>query len=55
MNHSNEDRAGKVMERCRKLAGFTEEPGRITRTFLSPPMRDCHGKSRGGSSLSALK
>ena len=34
--------AEKVVARCRKLASFTEEPGRITRTFLSPPMRECH-------------
>jgi allantoate deiminase len=27
---------------CRQLSEFTETPGRITRTFLSPPMRDCH-------------
>ena len=31
-----------AVARCRKLATFTEERGRITRTFLSPPMRDCH-------------
>ncbi|HLY63333.1 MAG TPA: allantoate amidohydrolase [Terriglobia bacterium] len=31
-----------AIERCRKLSSFTEEPGRTTRTFLSPPMRDCH-------------
>jgi len=34
--------AEKVVARCRKLASFSEEPGRITRTFLSPPMRECH-------------
>jgi allantoate deiminase len=34
--------ANKVIACCRELAGFTEEPGRITRTFLSPPMRDVH-------------
>src|ERR1700735_1163004 len=34
--------AEKVIARCRKLASFTEQPGRITRTFLSLPMRDCH-------------
>lgn len=34
--------AEKVIARCRKLASFSEEPGRTTRTFLSPPMRDCH-------------
>ena len=31
--------ANKVVEYCRMLATFTEEPGRTTRTFLSPPMR----------------
>lgn len=35
-------RAKDVISRCTRLASFTEEPGRITRTFLSPPMRDCH-------------
>jgi allantoate deiminase len=27
---------------CRELATFSEEPGKITRTFLSPPMKDVH-------------
>lgn len=36
------DRAREVIELCRRLAQFTEEPGHITRTFLSPPMRDVH-------------
>lgn len=31
-----------VIRRCRWIAEQTEEPGRITRTFLSPPMRDVH-------------
>jgi len=30
------------MHRCDELAGCTEEPGRITRRFLTPPMRDAH-------------
>lgn len=34
--------AHKVISRCRAIAAFTEHPGRTTRTFLSPPMRDCH-------------
>lgn len=34
--------AREVIDRCRLLAGFSEEPGRTTRTFLSPPMRDVH-------------
>ena len=37
-----EHRAQDVISLCRKLAGFTEEPGHTTRTFLSPPMRDVH-------------
>jgi allantoate deiminase len=31
-----------AIERCLKLSKFTERAGTITRTFLSPPMRDCH-------------
>lgn len=31
-----------AIERCRRLAAFTETPGSTTRTFLSPPMRDVH-------------
>jgi allantoate deiminase len=34
--------AQKTIECCRDLALCTEEPGRITRTFLSPPMHDVH-------------
>ncbi len=34
--------AQKVIRICRELALCTEEPGRTTRTFLSPPMRDVH-------------
>jgi len=34
--------AVQAVERCRVLAGFTEEPGFITRTFLSAPMHDVH-------------
>lgn len=34
--------ADTILERCRTLARFTETPGRIHRTFLSPPMRDVH-------------
>jgi allantoate deiminase len=35
------EQAEKVIARCRYLAQFTEEPGQIKRTFLSPAMRDC--------------
>jgi allantoate deiminase len=36
------DLAQKVVRICRELALLSEEPGRTTRTFLSPPMRDVH-------------
>jgi allantoate deiminase len=35
-------KAREVIDGCRLLAGFSEEHGRTTRTFLSPPMRDVH-------------
>lgn len=35
-----------VIGRCRKLAEFTEEPGFITRTFLSRPMHAVHAHLR---------
>jgi len=31
-----------VLDRCETLARFSEEPGRLTRTFLRPPVRDVH-------------
>lgn len=34
--------AEEVVVRCRKLASFSEDHGSTRRTFLSPPMRDCH-------------
>src|SRR5258708_4680745 len=34
--------ADKVIECCRTLTKCSEEPGRTTRTFLSPPMHDVH-------------
>jgi len=36
-----------ALERCRVLARFSEEPGRLTRTFLSPPMRAVHESLTG--------
>jgi len=34
--------ANEVIARCRKLASFSEDAGGTRRTFLSPPMHDCH-------------
>jgi allantoate deiminase len=42
-----ERQAQEVIDLCRKLAQFTEEPGHITRTFLSPPMRHVHRELGG--------
>jgi len=41
-NHNFVNLAEKVIARCRKLASFSEDSGGTRRTFLSPPMRDCH-------------
>ena len=41
MPNNLREQADKVIARCRYLAQFTEEPGQIKRTFLSPAMRDC--------------
>lgn len=35
-------RAEGVFARCKQLASFSEDPGSTRRTFLSPPMRECH-------------
>jgi allantoate deiminase len=35
-------RAAEVIARCQRLASFTEDAGSTRRTFLSPPVRDCH-------------
>jgi allantoate deiminase len=41
MQFEMREQAEKVIARCRYVAQFTEEPGQIKRTFLSPAMRDC--------------
>ncbi len=35
-------RAEEVVARCKRLATFSEDQDGTRRTFLSPPMRDCH-------------
>jgi allantoate deiminase len=35
-------RATEVIARCQRLASLTEDAGSTRRTFLSPPMNDCH-------------
>ena len=39
--------AHEVVARCDHAATYTEEPGRITRTFLSEPMRRLHEEVSG--------
>ncbi|MGP8244268.1 MAG: Zn-dependent hydrolase [Bryobacteraceae bacterium] len=38
--------AREAIRRCLELAEYTEEPGRITRRFLTPPMRGVHRRVR---------
>ena len=38
--------ANAVIDRCLTLARFSEEAGRLTRTFLSPPTHDVHRRLR---------
>ena len=40
------DRARRAIEECRLIATMTEEPGRITRRFLTPPFRQVHAHLR---------
>jgi allantoate deiminase len=40
------ERALRALEICRDLAEMTEEPGRITRRFLTPPVHDVHAYLR---------
>lgn len=39
--------ARRALERCDTLGGFSDEPGRLTRTFLSPAMRCVHASLAG--------
>ena len=40
------DRARRAIEECRLIAQMSEEPDRITRRFLTPPMHDVHARLR---------
>jgi allantoate deiminase len=40
------ERAIRAIEECRKIATMSEEPGRITRRFLTPPMHAVHAHLR---------
>ncbi len=47
MIRGGEQSARKIIDRCQKLAGFSEDIGCITRTFLSAAIRDCHREIAG--------
>ncbi|HEX7735283.1 MAG TPA: allantoate amidohydrolase [Ktedonobacteraceae bacterium] len=47
MSDTYQEAARVVMERCELLATFSEEPGRVTRRFASPPMRQVHETVKG--------
>jgi allantoate deiminase len=48
MKHSHtRKRAEEAITRCRKLASYSEDQGSTRRTFLSPPVRDCHREITG--------
>jgi allantoate deiminase len=40
-------RAQEIIGRCKRLASFSQDLGSTRRTFLSPPMRDCHREIAG--------
>jgi allantoate deiminase len=39
-------RAARVLAECRRIAAMSEEPGRTTRRFLTPPVREVHALLR---------
>ena len=40
------DRAQRAIAECKRIAQMSEEPGRITRRFLTPPVHDVHALLR---------
>jgi allantoate deiminase len=46
MGTTMKDRASHAIAECRHIATFTEEPGRITRRFLTLPVRAAHAHLR---------
>lgn len=47
MEQTLQQRARRVLAECARIAAMTEEPGRITRRFLTPPVRAVHALLRG--------
>jgi allantoate deiminase len=46
--------AREALDRCDEAATYTEEPGKVTRTFLSEPMRRLHGRLAGWMEAAGL-
>ena len=46
--------ATEVLARCEEVATYSEEPGRITRTFLCAPMRRLHSRLAGWMEAAGL-
>ncbi|HTS28154.1 MAG TPA: allantoate amidohydrolase [Bryobacteraceae bacterium] len=49
------EEAEEIIRRCKTLAECTEEPGHITRTFLSEPMHEVHRRIRGWMEAAGLR
>ena len=47
------NRAARAIAECRLIATMTEEPGRITRRFLTTPMHAVHDHLRARMELDA--
>jgi allantoate deiminase len=47
--------AEEVIARCRKVATFSEDASGTRRTFLSPPMQDCHREVSGWMKALGMK
>src|SRR5271163_1072876 len=55
MPNTLREQADNVIARCRYLAQFTEEPGQIKRTYLSPAMRDCMQTVQGWMEAAGMR
>jgi allantoate deiminase len=45
-DHTLQERAQRAITECRRIATMSEEPGRTTRRFLTPPVREVHAHLR---------
>lgn len=52
---AHDDLAHRILERCHELATLTDEPGRITRGFLSPAMEKVNDRVAGWMEAAGLR